>query len=140
VARYALSNEVSMKTILLADDDKAIRETLGKVLVLEQYSVIFASTGREAAEKFISHIPDLVLLDLSMPDRDGWDAFDLMKSTHPSVPVVVITAKPHQSERAATVGVAALMEKPLDIPLLLKAIRDLLAKTETKPPMRLAAA
>jgi DNA-binding response OmpR family regulator len=129
-----------MKTILLADDDAAIRKTLGQVLVLEQYSVVFASTGREASAKFISHVPDLVLLDLSMPDRDGWDAFSLMNSTHPTVPVVIITARPHQSERAATMGVAALMEKPLDIPLLLKTIRDLLAKTETKPSMRLAAA
>ena len=121
-----------MKTILLADDDPAIRQMLGQVLALEQYCVVFAATGRETAAKFISSPPDLVLLDLNMPDRDGWDAFHLMNSTHPLVPVIVITARPHQRERAAALGVASLMEKPLDIPLLLKTVQDLLARAEPK--------
>ena len=129
-----------MKTILLADDDAAIRQTLGQVLILEQYSVIFAATGREAAAKFISHLPDLVLLDLNMPDRDGWDAFHLMNSTHPSVPVIIITAMPHQHQRAAESGVAALLEKPLDIQSLLKAIRDILSQPSPRATARLVAA
>jgi len=129
-----------MKTILLADDDAAIRQTLGQVLNLEQYNVVFAATGREAAANFITHVPDLVLLDLNMPDRDGWDAFQLMNSTHPQVPVIIITARPHQDQRAAEMGVAALLEKPLDIQLLLKTIRDLLAGPAVKPATRLAAA
>lgn len=129
-----------MKTILLADDDPAIRQTLGQVLALEQYNVVFAATGRETAAQFISHLPDLVLLDLNMPDRDGWDAFYLMNSTHPSVPVIVITALPHQHERAASLGVAALMEKPLDIPVLLKTVQDLLEQPREKPATGLAAA
>ena len=128
-----------MKTILLADDDAAIRQTLGQVLILEQYSVIFASTGREAAAKFISHLPDLVLLDLNMPDRDGWDAFQLMSNTHPSVPVVVITAMPHQHQRAAESGAAALLEKPLDIQFLLKTIRDHLDQPSAKAARLVAA-
>ncbi|HTR43926.1 MAG TPA: response regulator [Pseudomonadales bacterium] len=128
-----------MKTILLADDDAAIRHTLGQVLVLEQYNVVLATTGREAAEKFISQQPDLVLLDLNMPDRDGWDAFLLMNSTHPLVPVVIITALPHQHQRAADCGVAALLEKPLDIQLLLRTIQDLLAEFPAKPVKHLAA-
>ena len=116
-----------MKTILLADDDPAIRQMLGQVLALEQYNVVFAATGRETAAKFISCVPDLVLLDLNMPDRDGWDAFHLMNSTHPLIPVVVITARPHQQERATALGAASLMEKPLDIPLLLRTVQGLLA-------------
>jgi DNA-binding response OmpR family regulator len=122
-----------MKTILLADDDPAIRQMLGQVLALEQYKVVFAATGRETAARFIASLPDLVLLDLNMPDRDGWDAFHLMNSTHPTVPVIVITARPHQQERAASLGVASLMEKPLDIPFLLKTIRDLLGESREKP-------
>jgi DNA-binding response OmpR family regulator len=129
-----------MKTILLADDDPAIRQMLGQVLSLEQYRVIFAATGRETAAKFISSLPDLVLLDLNMPDRDGWDAFHLMNGTHPTVPVIVITARPGQQERAANLGVASLMEKPLDIPMLLKTVRDLLEERREKPASGLAAA
>jgi DNA-binding response OmpR family regulator len=128
-----------MKTILLADDDPAIRQALGQVLALEQYNVVFAATGRETAAQFISHLPDLVLLDLNMPDRDGWDAYHLMNSTHPSVPVIVITARPHQQERAAGLGVT-LMEKPLDIPALLKTVRDLLEHPREKSATGLAAA
>jgi DNA-binding response OmpR family regulator len=129
-----------MKTILLADDDPAIRQTLGQVLALEQYNVVFAATGRETAAQFISCLPDLVLLDLNMPDRDGWDAFHLMSSTHPGVPVIVITARPHQHERAASLGVASLMEKPLDIPALLTTVRDLLEEPRKKSAGGLAAA
>src|SRR5215469_4952662 len=121
-----------MKTILLADDDPAIRQLLGQVLTLEHYNVIFAATGRETAARFISSVPDLVLLDLNMPDRDGWDAYQLMNSTHPTVPVIVITARPGQQGRAASLGVASLMEKPLDIPSLLKTIRDLLTEPREK--------
>jgi DNA-binding response OmpR family regulator len=126
-----------MKKILLADDDASIRQTLGQVLTLEQYEVVFAATGREAAAEFIADLPDLVLLDLNMPDRDGWDAFDLMYNTHPSVPVIIITAMSRQYERAADLGVDALMEKPLDIPLLLETIRNYLAESEAQRVRRL---
>ena len=115
-----------MKKILLADDDASIRKALGQVLASEQYHVIEAASGTEAAAKFIGEQPDLVLLDLGMPDRDGWQVFDLMQSTHPAIPVIIITAKTHQYRRAADMGVTAIMEKPLDLPVLLEAIRDYL--------------
>ena len=127
-----------MKTkILLADDDAGVREMLGLVLKSEHYDVMFAKTGREAAAKFIADLPDLVLLDLNMPDRDGWDAFDLMNQTHPMVPVIVITARPQQYQHAAKLGIDALMEKPLDLPLLLATIADLLAEPELERMQRL---
>ncbi|HEV2319843.1 MAG TPA: response regulator [Verrucomicrobiae bacterium] len=129
-----------MKTILLADDDPAIRQTLGEVLALEQYKVVVAATGRESAAKFISCLPDLVLLDLNMPEGDGWDAFQVMNRTHPAVPVIVITASPHQQERAAGLGVVSLMEKPLDIPELLRTVRDLLETPGKMSPAGLATA
>lgn len=126
-----------MKQILLADDDAAIRETLGEVLVSEQYELIYAATGREAAAKFATYQPDLVLLDLNMPDGDGWSAFDLICNAHPVTPVIIITAISRQYPRAAELGVDALMEKPLDIPLLLKTIRNYLAESEAERVHRL---
>ena len=121
-----------MKKILLADDDTSVRQMLGSVLESEHYHVVRAATGCAATAKFIADLPDLVLLDLNMPDRDGWDIFDLINATHPLVPVIMITAKSRQYERAAELGVDALMEKPLDIPLLLETIRDYLAETEVE--------
>jgi two-component system response regulator MprA len=126
-----------MKKILLADDDASVRQTLGQVLTLEQYDVVFAATGRAAGAKFITDLPDLVLLDLNMPERDGWDVFNLINGTHPLVPVIIITAKSRQYERAAELGVDALMEKPLDIPLLLETIREYLAESEAERVRRL---
>lgn len=115
------------KIILLADDDASVRETLGRVLELEHYGVVLAGGGREAVAKFWSRPPDLVLLDLDMPDHNGWDAFDAMHRVAPRVPILIITAAPHQAKRAALLGAVALMEKPLHLPRLLQIISDLLA-------------
>jgi DNA-binding response OmpR family regulator len=125
-----------MKKILLADDDASIRQMLGAVLELEHYEVMRACTGREAAATFVADIPELVLLDLNMPDRNGWDVFELMHRTHPSVPVIIITAVSRQQRRAADLGVT-LMEKPLDIPLLLEMIRERLGESEAERMRRL---
>lgn len=125
------------KRILLADDDLGVRQMLKRVLELEHYVVVSAGSGWEAAAKFRANPPDLVLLDLNMPGKDGWEAFDLMNDTYPFVPVIVITARPQQYGRAVEVGVDALMEKPLDLPLLLAAIANLLAESERDRVRRL---
>ena len=125
------------KRILLADDDAAVREMLGRVLELEQYEVVPAKSGRAAAMKFLLDPPDLVLLDLEMPDKDGWEAFDSMNQAHPWVPVIAITAKPQQYEHAAALGFDALMEKPLNLPLLLDAIAELLGESVPNRLLRL---
>ena len=113
------------------------REVLGRLLESEHYRVIFARTGREAAARFVADPPDLVLLDLNMPDRDGWAAFRVMNVAHPMLPVIVITARPNQYPQATESGVDAFMEKPLDPAILLGAIRKLLAETEAERMRRL---
>jgi DNA-binding response OmpR family regulator len=118
------------KIILLADDDASIRRLVGRILEMENYEVWSAKTGREAASKFLDGPPDLVLLDLNMPDKDGWEAWHLMSSLHPMVPVVIITARPHQHERAMRMRIDALMEKPLDLFLLLQTVKELLAEPD----------
>jgi two-component system response regulator VicR len=125
------------KKILLADDDPGVRSTLRRVLETENYDVVTSGTGRETGAKFIEELPDLVLLDLSMPDRDGWEVFELINSTHPLVPVIIITAKPHQYNHAADLGVDAIMEKPLDLDCLLKTIATFLAESEDQRVHRL---
>ena len=110
---------------------------LGRVLESEHYVVTFAKTGREAAAKFASDPPDLVLLDLNMPERDGWAAFRLMNAAHPLLPVIVITARPNQHRQAVELGVDAFMEKPLNLPVLLEAIQKLLAETDAERTRRL---
>jgi len=125
------------KRILLADDDESVRKMVARVLESEDYEVLPAKTGREAVAKFMSGSPDLILLDLNMPEQDGWQAFGWISHQHPFVPVIIITARPNQYPRAVDMGIDALMEKPLDLPVLLRTIRDLLAEPEDQRVARL---
>lgn len=128
---------LARKRILLADDDESIRKMVSRVLESEGYIVSFATTGHEVVGKFFTDQIDLILLDLNMPEADGWKAFESVGSYYPFVPVIVITAQPNQYERAVGMGIDALMEKPLDLPLLLETIRSLLAESEHERVERL---
>jgi two-component system, OmpR family, response regulator MprA len=125
------------RRILLADDDLMVRAALAAVLESEGYQVDMAQDGREAVEKAMAHSPDLVLLDLNMPNLDGWQAFARLNRSCPLAPVIVVTARPHQYSHAATLGVDAFMEKPLDVPTLLEAIRTLLEESEGQHVQRI---
>jgi CheY-like chemotaxis protein len=114
--------------ILLADDDPEILVSLSAVLNSEGYEVITAANGREACQKFKEEHVDVAILDLKMPVRDGWDAFERLTAINPLVHVIIITARPDQYPTAAAAGVAAFMEKPLDLPLLLRTIEELVAE------------
>jgi CheY-like chemotaxis protein len=121
--------------ILLVDDDPGVRRMLLRVLEDENYIVLPATNGVEAVEVADTQAPDLVLLDLAMPIQNGWDTFQRLATDHPLLPVVIITARPNQLFPALASGVGALMEKPLDLPKLLRTIQDLL---EEPPETRLA--
>lgn len=118
-----------MKTkLLLVDDDEDVLAALSAALASEGYEVTIAKNGREAIERFREGHVHLVLLDLGMPVKGGWEAFERLTTMHPLLPVVVITARPDQYSAAAAAGVTALMEKPLDLPLLLQTIAQLLTE------------
>ena len=126
------------KRILLVDDDGGVRCSLHDVLVEEGYEVIPANDGLQALELIASTSIDLVLLDLNMPRKNGWDTFERLSAEHPLVPVILITARPNQLFTAVSAGVGALLEKPLDIPILLQAITRLLAESVESRLARLA--
>ena len=128
-ARWLTKSPRALKRVLLADDDPGIRETLGRVLEAEPYEVTLAMNGNETAAQAIAHLPDLVLLDLNMPDRDGWSAYRFLDAALPSLPVIIITARPNQYRQAEQLRVDGFMEKPLNLPLLLGAIQQILAET-----------
>jgi DNA-binding response OmpR family regulator len=118
--------------ILLADDDRSVRKSLSRALESEGFDVLTVEDGRAAVREFIAEAPDLVLLDLNMPDKDGWEAFDLIETLHSFVPVIIITARPNQFGRAKMAGADALMEKPLDLPLLLQTVNRLLKEPDNE--------
>lgn len=114
--------------ILLVDDDSSVRESVARVLHSEGFNVVAACDGLEALE-FIERQPiDIVLLDLNMPQQNGWETLQGLSTKVPSVPIIIITARSNQLFQALAAGAAALMEKPLDFPKLLQTVRDLLAE------------
>lgn len=123
--------------ILIADDDILVRGSLAAVLECEGFVVDEASDGTEAISRATAHAPDLVLLDLNMPKMDGWMAFTKLDRVRPLVPVIIITARPHQYNEAVRLGVDAFMEKPLNIPILLRAIKNLTNEDENRHVRRI---
>ena len=123
--------------ILIADDDAVVRGSLAAVLESEGYEVDEASNGIEAVTCAIKHKPDLVLLDLNMPHADGWTAFSQLDRVTPLLPVIVITARPNQYAEAVRVGVDAFMEKPLNIPVLVGAVKRLTSEDEGRHVRRI---
>ena len=123
--------------VLIADDDAGVRGSLATVLESEGYEVDEACNGIEAVTRAIRHKPDLVLLDLNMPHADGWTAFSQLEQVKPLLPVIIITARPNQYQEAVRVGVDAFMEKPLNIPILVKAVKRLTNEDEHRHDNRI---
>jgi len=115
-------------TVLIVDDELNIRESLAKALRLSGYETVVAADGHEGVRAYREHRPNLVLLDLNMPQRNGWDTLKTISTINPLTPVIIITGRPGQHELAAAARVGALMEKPLDVPRLLQMVQALIAE------------
>ncbi len=126
------------KRILLVDDDPTVRDSLNDVLVSEGYWVIPAENGQQALDRANESSVDLVLLDLNMPVKNGWDTFEQLTREHPLIPIIIVTARPNQLFTAINAGVGALVEKPMDIPMLLRTMEKLLVETTGQRLARLA--
>lgn len=126
------------KRILVVDDDPGVRESLLALLGGEGYQALPAAGGLQALALAACNPPDLVLLDLNLPGQNGWDTFELLTSKNPLLAVIVVTARPNQLFTACNAGVGALMEKPLDIPFLLRTIKTLLEEPAEERLARMA--
>jgi CheY-like chemotaxis protein len=131
------ASKTAYSRILIADDDSVVRGSLAAVLESEGYVVDEARNGVEAVTRAIEQLPDLVLLDLNMPNWDGWTAFSQLDRVTPLLPVIVITARPNQYQKAVRLGVDAFMEKPLNIPVLVRAIKRLTSEDATRHVRRI---
>jgi CheY-like chemotaxis protein len=123
--------------ILLVDDDPAIRQILVRLLTEEDFIVLSAANGVEALVLSASAKFDLVLLDLNMPVKNGWETFEQLSANNPLLPIILITARPNQFFPALAAGVGALLEKPLDFTKLFQTIRELLEESEEERLARL---
>lgn len=129
------------QSILIIDDDPAVRSALGNLLHHEGYRVALAASGQEAIERVVRDGPfDLLLLDLNLCGMDGWETFDRIALINPLLPVLLITARPEQESAARASGVSGLAEKPFDMPHLLGTVRDLIAEPPIQRLRRLSGA
>jgi DNA-binding response OmpR family regulator len=118
------------KRILILDDDVAVRNAIGRVLRDAGYEVMQAGEEHQALAQFDAKEIDLLLLDLGLPNKSGWDMFEAFTNKNPTLPVIIITGQSRQSEMAMAAGVGALMEKPLDVAHLLQTMEELLGESE----------
>jgi DNA-binding NarL/FixJ family response regulator len=114
--------------VIIVDDHRLILEGLRMVLEREGMQVLgAATTGRQAVEKVLKLHPDVVLLDIRMPDMDGLEALEEIKSARKNTAVIMLTSYPHPDylARAVALGAAGFLSKdcdPAQIPEAIKAV------------------
>jgi CheY-like chemotaxis protein len=120
--------------ILLVDDNPIILEIEKSVLKVEDYEIETASDGSEALDKVIIFKPDLILLDIMMPQMDGYQVARLLKEKEDtrSIPIIMVTAKrrPEDMNEGYLEGAAGYITKPFKSEELLKVVKILLSNRE----------
>ena len=114
------------KKILLVDDEPVILETYSALLSEKGFSVVTASSGREALKTFSGNSFDLVITDLAMPDGDGFKLLEEIKEISPHTPVIVFTGKIYRAvkEFVALLGANELLEKSCSTELFISRIKE----------------
>ena len=119
-----------MKKILIADDKATSRELLRTVLERQGYAVTEAADGEEALQKALAETPDLILLDLQMPRRTGYEVLGELRKDrrHAQLPIIALTASAMQGDRekALAAGFTGYMAKPVPLIHLREEVRRLL--------------
>ena len=117
--------------ILVAEDDRAVRESLVRALQLEGYTVVATANGAEALEAIRQAAPDVLLLDISMPVVDGLTVCRVLRSEDNRLPVLMLTARTETSDRVAGLDAGAddYLPKPYDLDELLARLRALLRRS-----------
>ena len=108
---------MAQRTILVADDDASIRSLLKQLLSDEGYNVVEATTGSEVVEKVKDVNPDLVIMDVRMPELDGIEALSKLKVSSPKTSVLIMTAfgSSNNAIRAMELGAFDYITKPFEL-------------------------
>jgi two-component system, cell cycle response regulator DivK len=126
--------------ILLVDDYEDARVMYGHFLRMSGYQPIEAATGEEALELAYEHLPDLILLDMSLPGIDGWEVTAELKRNERTrhIPIVALTAHALHTERQRTerAGCDGFLAKPCAPPDLLAEISRLLTRRDVSGASR----
>jgi DNA-binding response OmpR family regulator len=117
--------------VMAVDDDHVIRGLLEVNLEMEGHEVITASDGQDALNKIKLDRPDLILLDVMMPNVNGWQVAEAMKAEEATsaIPIIFLTARAMESDvrKGTDLGVEAYVTKPFDPIDLMELVNRLLA-------------
>lgn len=121
-----------MARILIVEDEREMARGLKDLLEYEQHDVLLAREGREALAMFRSGTPDLVLLDLMLPDMDGMDVCRGIRKENATVPVVMLTARgqEHDIVRGFEAGADDYVTKPFSVAELLARIKAIIRRIQ----------
>ncbi len=115
-----------MKKVLIVEDNKMIQEILKERLLLRDYSVFVADNGEDGLQMALQEAPDVIIMDMSLPVIDGWEATRRLKATPETkhIPVIALTAHAlvEDREKSFAAGCDEFETKPIDFQQLLEKI------------------
>lgn len=116
------------QTILVVDDDAAILDMISQVLLDEGYEVLTANNGRTAIHLAVDYLPNLILLDLMMPEINGWQVIEELREYPQTlhIPVILLSARREMASVASALQVNNYLEKPFDLDVLLTRVETIL--------------
>lgn len=120
------------QTILIIEDERSISNFICRALTASDYKAIPAYSGKEGLSLYFSHSPELVLLDLGLPDMDGLDILGQLRNLPQEVPVIIISARDREAEKvkALDMGADDYVVKPFGVSELLARIRSTLRRAD----------
>ncbi|AUC81152.1 response regulator [Lacinutrix sp. Bg11-31] len=123
-----------MRTLLLIEDDLALRENTAELLELSNYKVLTAANGKLGIEQANLHIPDLIVCDIMMPETDGYGVLEAVSNNEKTkhIPFIFLSAKTEHKEirRGMDLGADDYLTKPFEEEELVSAIESRLAKSQ----------
>jgi two-component system, OmpR family, response regulator VicR len=122
----------NLKRVVYIEDEQEMVDLVRLILSRKGYEVLGADGGRKGLQLVIDQLPDLVLLDLMMPDMDGWEVYQQMKANEKTrqIPVIVITAKAQSIDKVLGLHIAKVddyISKPFSPQDLLDSVEKVLA-------------
>jgi DNA-binding response OmpR family regulator len=129
------SSSSHSRVVLVVDDEPRLVEAVAMNLELEGFEVCSASDGYEALEKLTAEVPDLVLLDVMMPEMDGFETLKRIREVS-TVPVIMLTVsgEPADKVRGLDLGADDYITKPFDAREMVSRVRAVVRRAETPSP------
>jgi two-component system KDP operon response regulator KdpE len=119
--------------ILVVEDDVRVAGFLRDALTEFEYAVAVAASGADALNKVSEGAPDLLLLDLNLPDMPGFEVLERLRAQSSTIPVVIVSGNtdPMMAEAAVALGAVAYITKPVDLDVLSRAVAVTLTRRDS---------